>query len=103
MGRPIRFQASLRAGRGTGSRNLYSLDDVYLMGVAYECSKAGMAAKATGKLIEAVRARFPSGLGEVDTLYVSRGPKLGHRIETREDQQFAVRHRKKLALNTVTM
>lgn len=86
MGRPIRFQASLRAGKGTGSRNLYSLDDVYLMGVAHECSKTGMAAKAIGKLIEAVKAKFPSGLGAVDTLYVSRGPKLAYRIETREDR-----------------
>jgi hypothetical protein len=86
MGRPIRFQASLRAGRGTGSRNLYNVNDVYLMSVAYECSKAGMAAKAIGKLIEAVREKFPNGLDGIDNLYVSRGPKLAYRTETREDR-----------------
>jgi len=86
MGRPIRFKASLRAGKGTGSRNLYSPDDVYLMAMAYECSKAGMAAKAIGKLVEAVKAKFPSGLGAVETLFVSRGPKLAYRIETWEER-----------------
>jgi hypothetical protein len=89
MGRPIRFTASLRVGRGTGSRNLYSLSDVYLMGVAYECSKAGMAAKAIGKLIEAVREKFPSGLNAVDTLFASRGPKLAYRIESKKDRVSA--------------
>jgi hypothetical protein len=43
------------------TRQLYTIDDVHL-GVAYECSKAGLAAKPIGKLIEAVkvlkRARF---------------------------------------------
>lgn len=86
MGRPIRFQASLRASKGTGSRNLYSLDDVYLMALAYECSKAGLAAKAIGKLVDATRAKFPRGLGGVDTLYFSRGAKLAYRIETRGDR-----------------
>jgi hypothetical protein len=71
---------------GTGSRNLYSLDDAYLMGVAYECSKAGMAAKAIGKLVDSIRAKFPNGLGTVETLFVSRGPKLACRIETREER-----------------
>ena len=86
MGRPIRLQASLRSGMGTGSRNLYSLDDVYLMGIAYDSSKAGMAANAIGKLVEAVRKRFPDGLGGVGVLYASRGPKLTYRIETRENR-----------------
>jgi hypothetical protein len=86
MGRPIRLRASLRSGMGTGSRNLYSLHDVYLMGTAYKCSKAGMAAKAIGKLVEAVRKKFPDGLRDIGMLYVCRGPKLAYRIETREDR-----------------
>ena len=71
---------------GTGSRNLYSLDDVYLMGIAYECSKVGMAAKAIGKLIDAVRMKFPAGLRGIGMLYAWRGPKLTYRIEAREDR-----------------
>jgi len=86
MGRPIRFRASLRSGMGTGSRNLYSLDDVYFMGIAYECSKTGMAAKAIGRLIDEVRKRFPAGLHGIDMLYAWRGPKLTYRIETRESR-----------------
>jgi hypothetical protein len=71
---------------GTGSRNLYSLDDVYLMAMAYECSKTGMAAKAIGKLIDAVRMKFPAGLCGVHVLYACRGPKQTYRIEIREDR-----------------
>lgn len=86
VGRPFKIEASVHAASGQGSRNLYSLEDVYLMGIANELSKAGMAANAIGKLIEAVKAKFPSGLGAVDTLYISRGPKLAYRIEARADR-----------------
>jgi len=89
MGRPIRFRASLRSGMGTGSRNLYSLDDVYLMGIAYECGKAGMAAKAIGRLIDAVRGKFSAGLRGVGMLYAWRGLKLTYQIETRDDRHPA--------------
>jgi hypothetical protein len=89
MGRPIRFRASLRSGMGTGSRNLYSLDDVYLVAIAHECSKTGMAAKAIGKLIDAVRMKLPAGLHGVGMLYAWRGPKLTYRIEAREDRLSA--------------
>jgi len=86
VGRPFKIEASMHTATGQGSRNLYSLDDVHLMGIANELSKAGMAAKAIGKLIEAVKTGFPNGLSAVDTLYISRGPKLAYRIETREDR-----------------
>src|SRR5580658_7884012 len=74
VGRPFRLEPSIRTASGQGSRNLYSLEDVYLMGVANELSHAGMAAAAIGKLVAALKVKFPDGLGEVDTLYVSRGP-----------------------------
>lgn len=86
VGRPFKIEASIHAASGQGSRNLYSLEDVYLMGIANELSKAGMAANAIGKLVEAVKAKFPNGIGAVDMLYVSRGPKLAYRVETREDR-----------------
>jgi hypothetical protein len=88
VGRPFKLEPSIRTWRpaGQGSRNLYSLDDLYLMGLANELSKAGMAAKAIGKLVEAVKARFPNGLGGVDAMFVLRGPKLVYRIEAREDR-----------------
>jgi DNA-binding transcriptional MerR regulator len=86
VGRPFKLEPSIRTASGQGSRNLYSLEDVYLMGLANELSKAGMAASAIGKLVEAVKARFPGGLGEVDTIFISRSAKLAYRIEIREDR-----------------
>jgi hypothetical protein len=56
------------------------------MGVANELSEAGMAANAIGKLVEAVKAKFPSGLGSVEALFISRSAKLTYRIETHEDR-----------------
>lgn len=56
------------------------------MGVANELSKSGMAANAIGKVVGAVRAKFPSGLGAVDALFISCGEKLTYRIETREER-----------------
>jgi hypothetical protein len=51
----VLIEPSVRKASGTGSRNLYSLQDLYLMGIAKEFSKAGFAAKAIGKLMEAAR------------------------------------------------
>ena len=85
-GRPLEIKPSIKTASGHGSRNLFSLEDVYLLGLANELSKAGMGAKAIGKLVEAVRGKFPNGLSAVETLYVSRGAKLAYRIETREDR-----------------
>ena len=86
VGRPFKLKPSIRTASGQGSRNLYSLGDVWLMGVASELSKAGMAANVIGKLVGAVRAKFPQGLASLDTLFISRGEKLAYRIETREDR-----------------
>src|SRR6266851_10094465 len=72
-GRPFKIPASIRTATGTGSRNLYSIEDVYLMGLANEFSKAGFAAKAIGKLLEAVDAKR---LAEMDWLTVWRKEKL---------------------------
>ena len=86
VGRPFKLEPSIRTATGHGSRNLYSVEDVYVMGLAHELNKAGMAANAIGKVVGAVRAKFPSGLASVDILYISCGGKLTYRIETREDR-----------------
>jgi DNA-binding transcriptional MerR regulator len=72
-GRPFKIPASVRTATGTGSRNLYSIEDVYLMALANEFSKAGFAAKAIGRLLEAVDAKR---LAEMDWLTVWRAEKL---------------------------
>src|SRR5207245_1472423 len=73
IGRPLSIAASIRTATGTGSRNLYSIEDVYLMGLANEFSKAGFAAKAIGRLLEAVDAKR---LAEMDWLTVWRAGTL---------------------------
>jgi DNA-binding transcriptional MerR regulator len=69
IGRPLSIPASIRTATGTGSRNLYSIEDVYLMGLANEFSKAGFAAKAIGRLLEAVDSKK---LAQMDWLTVWR-------------------------------
>jgi hypothetical protein len=82
VGRPFTIPASAYQASGRGSINLYTINDVYLMAVAHEFSKAGFAAKAIGKLIEAVQAKYPS-LGEAPAITVWR-PKAGGKFEIRE-------------------
>jgi DNA-binding transcriptional MerR regulator len=86
VGRPFTIEASIRTASGHGSRNLYSLEDVYLMGVANELSHSGMAAAAIGKFIAALHKKFPDGLAGVETLCVVRGEELTYRIELREER-----------------
>jgi hypothetical protein len=85
VGRPFKLEPSIRTASGQGSRNLYSLEDVYLMGVANELSRAGMAAAAIGRVVAELKRKFPDGLSGVDSLFITRGPKLTYRIEHRED------------------
>lgn len=89
IGRPLTIEASIRTATGHGSRNLFSLGDVYLMGVANELSHAGLAAAAIDKFVAALQAKFPDGLADVETLHVTRGEKQTYRIETRQDQRPA--------------
>jgi hypothetical protein len=49
---------SIRSARGTGSRNLYSVSDVYRMGLAYELRKGGMAVQPIGKVLNQIPARW---------------------------------------------
>lgn len=82
VGRPFTIPASAYQASGRGSINLYSIGDVYLMAIAHEFSKAGFAANAIGKLVEAVQAKYPS-LGDAPALTVWR-PKPGGKFEIRE-------------------
>jgi hypothetical protein len=65
------IEPSIRKASGTGSRNIYSLQDVYLMAVAQQFSTAGFAAKAIGKLMEAVKPKLQGTIkkDEVWTLW----------------------------------
>ncbi len=71
-GRPFKLPASIVQASGRGKSNIYSLDDVYLMAVAEEFSRAGFAAKAIGRLLEALQERFPDGIAGVSKLTIWR-------------------------------
>jgi hypothetical protein len=86
IGRPLKLEASIKTASGQGSRNLFSLEDVYLMGVANELSHSGLAAAAIKKFVAALQTKFPDGLSGVGTLYITRAEKLTYRIETRQDR-----------------
>ena len=45
-GRPFKLAGSIRSASGTGRSNLFSIEDVYLMGLANKFSEAGFAAMA---------------------------------------------------------
>jgi hypothetical protein len=53
------IEPSIRKATGTGSRNLYSLDDLYLMGIAREFSHAGFAPTAIAKVLDIFKPRLP--------------------------------------------
>jgi DNA-binding transcriptional MerR regulator len=88
VGRPFTIAASAYQASGRGSINLYSIEDVYLMAVAHEFSKAGFAAKAIGKLVESLRARYPS-LEAAPALTVWR-PKAGGKFEIAESGKVPI-------------
>lgn len=73
IGRPLTIPASVRKATGTGTRNLYNIEDVYLMGLANEFSKAGFAAMAIGRLLKEVD---PTKLAKMDWLTVWRAGTL---------------------------
>jgi hypothetical protein len=77
--RPFKLPASIRTASGTGRSNLYSIEDVYLMGVANEFSKAGFAAMAIGRLVtESLDAKR---LAKVDWLTIYRAGSLKYIVK----------------------
>jgi hypothetical protein len=56
------IKPSVRPAGGTGKSGLYSVQDLYLMAIAREFSKAGFAANAIGKLTEAAIPRLKESI-----------------------------------------
>ena len=57
-GKPFTFKPSAMLASGKGSRNIYNLQDLYLLAVANEFSNAGFAGKAIGRLLDAIRPKL---------------------------------------------
>ncbi len=70
-GKPFKFEPSAKSARGRGSRNIYQIQDLYLLAIANEFSKAGFAGKAIGRLLDAIRPKL-STLGHDSVLAVWR-------------------------------
>lgn len=51
IGRPLKITPSVRTALGKGSRNLYGLEDVLKMALAYEMSEAGLNAKLIQRVL----------------------------------------------------
>lgn len=52
VGRPIKLTPSVKGSGGTGSRNLYSVEDVYLMAFVNELWRAGFTLKAIQRVLD---------------------------------------------------
>jgi hypothetical protein len=87
----------VRQAAGTGTRNLYSLEDLYLMGVAREFSDAGFTPKAIGVLLAALRPEL-AHLRRSDSVTVWRKPSGAFHLWT---QPKAVRLSHTLALRSL--
>jgi DNA-binding transcriptional MerR regulator len=70
------IEPSIRKATGTGSRNLYSLDDLYLMAIAREFSRAGFAPAAIARVLEAIKPRLPK-LRSAQSVALSRAKQGG--------------------------
>src|SRR5437016_4392555 len=51
IGRPLKIVPKVLAAQGTGSRNLYSIEDVYVMGFIKQLSENGISSKTIKKLL----------------------------------------------------
>jgi DNA-binding transcriptional MerR regulator len=75
-GKPFEFKPSAKSASGKGSRNIYKIQDLYLLAVANEFSKAGFAGKAIGRLLDAIRPKL-ARLDHNSVLTVWRGRPAG--------------------------
>jgi hypothetical protein len=71
-GKPVRLEPSIRPASGTGSRNLFSREDLDRMALAWELSKSGMAAKAIARALGSLKD-LPLGDVEALTLWREAG------------------------------
>lgn len=86
IGRPLKIEPSVRAGRGAGESNLYGLTDVFLMAVAAQLNRDGFRHSAIEEVLTTVRPKAGS-LGKAFTQLLISSPgrklhiKLIHRTE----------------------
>lgn len=57
IGRPLTITPSVRPASGTGSRNLYSTDDVYLFALAEDLNEFGLVPRITQQVLDRARGK----------------------------------------------
>jgi DNA-binding transcriptional MerR regulator len=57
IGRPLRITPSVRVASGKGTRNLYSVEDVYVLTLANQLNEDGFSPKAIQAVIKKVRRK----------------------------------------------
>lgn len=73
IGRPLRIEPSVRAGRGAGESNLYNLTDVFLMAIAAQLNRDGFRHSVIEEVLTAVRPKAGS-LGKAFTHLLISSP-----------------------------
>jgi DNA-binding transcriptional MerR regulator len=57
IGRPLEIKPSIKSKRGTGFRNLYSREDVYVMALADRLTKDGFALETVKQVLKELKGR----------------------------------------------
>ncbi len=79
IGRPLRIRPSVRAATRKGTRNLYSVEDVYLMGLADQLRDDGFAPETIQAVLKKIR-RDVSRIGSHYSELVVSNPGGGAKI-----------------------
>ena len=83
IGRPLSIKPSIRASRGKGSRNLYSIEDVHLLALAVQLTRDGFALKTVQRVLKELKGRSDLLGSDYSTLVIS-SPKAGPEIKLPE-------------------
>ena len=104
VGRPLRITPSVRQPRGPGSRALYSVEDLYLVALLDELWRAGLTAKALGRILDAlpdIRDVFNTPNASLLVLHM-RGKETGMElIKEGRNPSFNTRKRRDLPVHHV--
>ena len=95
QGKEYEISPSVAVAEGSGSRRLYSLEDVCQIGLAVRLLETGLRSKAVGKVLRQVRetGRLSTRLGEKDaailSLVIFRRPEMGKPLDEKRKQRVA--------------
>lgn len=81
IGRPLTITPSVRPASGTGSRNLYNTDDVYLFALAEDLNEFGIVPRLTQQVLDRARGRVAQEMALFIAGTVEKPKVELHRVE----------------------